>query len=448
MPEEELVEVSWSELSLTWHSDDFLDDEFTIAEVTSAIKSLKEGKAAGIDAWPNQLIKQMTPNLAECMTHLINACYQISWYPPEWQIGKLIPIYKGKGPKSDPNNYRGISLLPAFHKVISKLIEQRLRLWAEMNDRLPPQQAGFRKGGSTISQALILDTLLSKYAREKGNPLYSIFIDFQKAFDSVSWPLLWQKLGHFGVSIKCLNFLRSMNSNTQYCVQTSPGMRTEFFPSNIGVKQGCILSPLLFILFLADLPGKILLENSHSPKLAGWDIHCLLYADDLALFSLTPIGMQRLLLALESYAEINHLMVNTSKTKAMLFAKAPQRVSKPVLTYRKIPIEWIRSFPYLGIVMDDTLRWNKHLQARSLKAKTAITTISYTLRKIPELDISNCLHLYTAIVSAVMLYGTEITHDVDMDIHDNLAAVFLRKACGLPPLSPLLYYYIYSLLHL
>ena len=95
-----------------------------------------------------------------------------------------------------------------------------------------------------------------------------------------------------------------------------------------------------------------------------------------------------------------------------------------------------RTFPYLGIVMDDTLRWNKHLQARSLKAKTAITTISYTLRKIPELDISNCLQLYTAIVSAFMLYGTEITHDVDMDFHDNLAAVFLRKACGLPPSFP------------
>jgi hypothetical protein len=146
-------------------NDEFLDASISEVEVHEAITKLKRGKAAGHDAWTNELIKHLAPESIQPLTRIINTCFESSCYPEDWKLGMLIPFYKGKGSIADPNNFRGISLLSVFHKIVSRILERRLRLWAEDRDILLALQGGFRTGKSTVEQVFVLDTLMTKYCR-------------------------------------------------------------------------------------------------------------------------------------------------------------------------------------------------------------------------------------------------------------------------------------------
>ena len=153
-----------------------------------------------------------------------------------------------------PENYRGIALSSHFSKLFCTVLNSRLYTYFEKNNIIPVHQIGFQKKSRTADHILTLKTLIDKYLNDGAKKyLHVCFVDFKRAFDSVWRQALIYKLLVSGVSGNLLSILASMYKDVNYCVKTDVGF-THPFSSNIGVKQGCVLSPTLFNLYVADLP--------------------------------------------------------------------------------------------------------------------------------------------------------------------------------------------------
>lgn len=181
-----------------------------------------------------------------------NRILVIGFFPEPWSTSILCPIFKA-GSHTDPNNFRSISLIDIFNKILTGMMHNRLYQWAEENNKIDESQAGFRKGDSTIDNLFVLMSLVQKYISKKGGRFYFLFIDFTKAFDRVDHNVLMDCLRRKGVRGKFYNLLKSMYSNLCSFVKLRNEHCTEYFPCNIGTRQGCTLSPILFSLIINEV---------------------------------------------------------------------------------------------------------------------------------------------------------------------------------------------------
>ena len=163
----------------------FLNAKVSEDEVTTAINSLKCGKATGIDGIPAEFLKYSPKMLIEILVNLFNAILSSGCFPLQWATGLIVPIFK-KGGREEPGNYRGISLISVMCKVFSGVLLNRLNFWADAVKFFCQEQAGFRKGFRTTDNIFILHTVINKYLSRKKGRLYVAFVDFRKAFDSIS----------------------------------------------------------------------------------------------------------------------------------------------------------------------------------------------------------------------------------------------------------------------
>ena len=157
-------------------------------------------------------------------------------------------------------------MLSCFGKLFNSVINDRIHSFLETNDILGNEQSGFRKGHSTMDHVFALHCLIDVYLQRKKKELFCAFIDYKKAFDSVQRGLLWGKLLNFGVNGKVLHVIRDMYAKAKSCVKTRHGL-SQFFVSNVGLRQGENLSPVLFSLFLNDLKGFLMSNNIQGLKL-------------------------------------------------------------------------------------------------------------------------------------------------------------------------------------
>jgi hypothetical protein len=228
-------------------------------------------------------------------------------FPESWRLNLLTPIHK-KGDIHNPANYRGISVGSHLGKLFSAILNSRLWKFVEDHNLLPRAQIGFRKKFRTTDHVLALKTLIEKYASGAKKYLFGCFIDFKTAFDTISRRALIYKLLKAGVGGNFLNFIQDMYSNVSYSIKLN-GVYSPSFNSNVGVKQGCVLSPLLFNLYIRDLPN--IFDASCDPvNLLHSDLSCLMFADDLVILSKSYEGLQNSLKKLETYCDKWGLTVN------------------------------------------------------------------------------------------------------------------------------------------
>ena len=218
-------------------------------------------------------------------------------YPSAWISNYLKPIYK-KGDVKDPGRYRRLAIGSAFAKLFSQILLKRLIKYIHKNKLISPKQIGFMEGSRTSDHIFLLQTIIEKVVKKNKKNLYVAFIDFKKAYDTVDRNCLFERLKILGINGLFRKNIEAMYENIKYAIKLKNGYLDPIY-SNLGLKQGCPLSPMLFNLYIDDV-GIVLMN--HVTPLIFIMINHFLYADDLVLLSYTSSGLQRSLDELSKYA--------------------------------------------------------------------------------------------------------------------------------------------------
>ena len=244
----------------------------------------------------------------------------------------------------------------------------------------------------------------------KGKYLYTCFVDFQKAYDSVWRDGLKYKLEHIGIKGKFLDIIHSMYKAPKISLLYKNQITSPFY-TTVGLKQGDILSTIFFNLFINDLPSllvdKNIPENIEIPKLGDTNINFLLFADDLAIFSLSQKGLQEKIDILEKYCKKWGLEINIKKTKIIVFNKQGANMKKFKFYYDGREIETARQYTYLGFTFIPSGK--KHVGIENLlnKAKKAWFSIQKILHKSKEKTVDTYLKLIDSLIKPIILYACE-----------------------------------------
>ena len=281
----------------------------------------------------------------------LNGILNSGHFPAQWSQGIIVPLFKKNDP-NDVNNYRGVTLVSCFSKIFTGVLNKRLADWAENNNTTSDAQFGFRRGRSTTDAVFVLHAVVQKVLNEKGR-LFCAFVDFRKAFDSVYLNGLWFKLFKLGINGKMLRILKDMYNQVKACVRACNSY-SDFFECAIGLKQGEVISPLLFSLFVDDL--ELFLQGDPNCGLNLDDITfiLMLFADDMVILGNSIADLQHGLDLLHIYCSKWGLQVNTEKTKVLVFRKRGRLKENEVWTYNGIHLEVVNDFNYLGTVFNYT----------------------------------------------------------------------------------------------
>ena len=298
------------------HEEGKLDYEFTVTELKAASNLLKDGKATGMDNLSNEMIKCFTDVYPLLTIKLFNDVLTTNKAIPDWTTAMIIPIHK-KGSLSNPDNYRGISLLSCLGKLFMAMLNNRLLNYALSNKILSPNQLGFLPGNRISDAHLIIHNLIRKQCHNNNARIYSCFVGFSKAFDTIPRDKLLNKLLKYDIKGNFFNTIKNIYCNDEACIKISNNEITENFNINQGVKQGCILSPLLFNIYLSDLP-KILDEDLTNTNPNATHPSCLLWADDIIMLSENEEGLNEMLKSLGGYCKENELTLNVNKTRFLI----------------------------------------------------------------------------------------------------------------------------------
>ena len=253
---------------------------------------------------------------------LSNKILQTQIYPEEWSRGITTPVPKSRE-RENPDNYRDIAINSCLSKFFNLLLNNRLLCFINENYLVKSNQIGFRKGFRTTDHVLTIKTLMDKYLSEN-KKLYFCFVDFREAYDSIWREALLKKLLGYGVRKNFASLLRNMYKKTKLSVLLLRGI-TEFSPSNVGLKQGCNMSPILFNLFVNDI-NEIFEGFCHLVSLGNIKLSNLLYADALILISETKTGLQSCVDNLQAYCQKWKRTVNNKKTNVMFVKKGKKTI--------------------------------------------------------------------------------------------------------------------------
>jgi hypothetical protein len=429
-----------------------LNLDFTYHEILAALNTSLAGKSAGVDGMPMEFLKYATQEplhpkdkptniLAHHITYLFNRVLD-EGYPSDWSVNALTPVPKPKGNPELADDHRGIAVSTCLSKLYSLVINKRMDEWAEGGGLRAAGQAGFRHGRGGCDNAFVLSTLYDKY-KAVGKPIYTAFIDFRKAYDSITRNILWDSLRSFGLHGRMLDSIMAMYQNISIKIRLN-GQLGDAFSSTLGVKQGDPLSPLLFGLFIDRLEAFLASEHPRiGVNLHGILINLLLYADDLVLMAETPDDLQSLLDSLSVFCDLNSMTVNVKKSEALIFN--PQSSSPPhPVQYNGSDLTWQPSFIYLGIIYD-SINGIQGAGDRCLqKGRGALYSL---VRRCNQLDIHNItikIHLFNTLVKPILMYGCEVWGPAYLDrgnaIYrknlDHLHLSFLRQCLGVRSTTP------------
>ena len=412
-----------------------VNKSISMCEVDEAIKDTSSSKAPGLDGITNQILKKASFILVPILCDMFNKILNTGTYPSAWGEAIIVPIHK-KGDKTNPNNYRGIALLSCISKIFMKIINKRLVQWADTEDKIREEQAGFTKGKSTIDQIFIFQSLVSKYLSKKKGRFYCVYVDFTKAFDNVPHSHLFYSLLTGGLHGKVINVIRNMYSKLYSCVQSSDGILCDSFVCKKGTRQGCLLSPFMFIFCLNELVelcstntcNKVFIDQEHS-------VNMLLYADDIVLFGDTVFNVQKLLNVLCEFCNRWGMNVNLDKTKCMIFRNGGIIKSNEKFYFKGNRLEAVPYYKYLGLVVSSRLNWHQAQTTLSNQATKSLHCINSLLLDY-DTSYSTCSTLFNKCALPVLTYGSEIWGS---KVYHEIEAVlikFCRKQLGVGTKTP------------
>ena len=409
-----------------------LNRTIPIQETVTALQCTRNGKAVGVDNIANEILK--VPGLQVCLHDLYSACFEMNIVPTMWYQAIIHPILKrGKSPLFSLS-YRGISLMSCVCKVFSSILNNRLVLYAETNDIFAEEQNGFRKLRSCVDHISVLTTIL-RNRKQQGLSTFSAFIDFSKAFDSVSHAALWHKLLAYGIHGNMLNTIKCLHSNLQSCVRMN-GRLTDWFSQSAGVRQGDNLAPTLFALFINDLAAEI--NNlGRGVDTDNRRVSNLLYADDTVFIAETEEHLQEMLDTLHGWTCDSMLSVNLEKTKIIHFRKSSTARTEFLFTLDTHPVDLETQYRYLGLDLSETLDFTHGVSILTKSASKALGKVTSKYFSINGLSHTVYKRMYDSLVVPVMDYAAAVWGTKRYDACAVVQNRAMRTFLGVGKCSPL-----------
>ena len=386
----------------------------TVGDIINVISSLNNS-SAGYDEMPASILKKCIDEYITPITYLVNLSIRQGTFPNELKLAKVIPIFKS-GNQQLINNYRPISVLPFFSKIYEKVMANFLINFLDANDILSNFQFGFRHKHSTTHAIITLTERISK-SLDTGKIVCGIFIDFRKAFDVIPHKTLLKKLYSYGIRGNVFDWFESyLSERSQYVeFQTT---QSDTKPITHGVPQGSILGPILFIIDINDF-------SRASDKLFS-----ILYADDTSVFiegyeydKLIEI-MNNEMKKVDIWLQANGLVINLEKTHFMVFHRARIKTNSSKISIRDSEISRVFSTKFLGIIIDDQLKWLEHIQYIKNKVSKSVGILCKVQKYLDQQTLHN---LYYTFVYPYLIYGVEIWGNACNVYLDPL--VKLQKKC-------------------
>ena len=323
--------------------------------VKHALSSIKAKTAGGPDGLQAFVLKKLAPAISPNITSIFNSSIVHRTFPNEWKKANITPIWKGKGSKSDPTNYRPISVLPIFARVLEKACARQLSEFVESKHYIPDQQFGFR-ARSSCEHALItgLDSWMG--AVDKGEVVGAILVDLSKAFDSVPHRMLLSELSKIACSQNVLAWFFDYLNGREQRVITS-GNETPWRSVSRGVPQGSCLSPLLFNIFIRELPTKC---NSSTVQFADDVTHAESHSSPQVVVDKLCIAYNQT----KTFCEDKELTINPAKSQFIIFKQASKKLPEEIhITLDNCIIKPSDCVQLLGMTLDKHITFKQHIES-------------------------------------------------------------------------------------
>jgi len=368
------------------------------AEIVKAIKTMKNGKAAGPDGIPPEALKADPAMSAEMLQPLLQKIWEQEHVPADWRLGYLVKLPK-KGDLSQCGNWRGIMLLSVPSKVLTRVILERLK--EALDKKLRTEQAGFRQDRSCTDHIATLRIIIEQ-SMEWQSPLYMTFVDFERAFDSVDRDVIWRLMHHYGIPPKFINIIQRLYEDST-CQVVHNGKLTDPFTVRTGVRQGCMLSPTIFLMVIDWIMRQTTVDSNTGIQWTfNRQLEDLDFADDIGLLSHRQQHAQSKLTRLSEEAGKTGLKINTRKTEVM---RINNKQEVPIQLQGENIKETDR-FTYLGSIVSKDGGADDDVRSRINKARHAFNTLR-PIWNSRALSIRNKIRIFNTNVKAVLLYGSE-----------------------------------------
>ena len=360
--------------------------------VAKQLLQLNPAKASGPDQIPPKLLKIIAHEIAPALSCIFQQSYNCGTVPPQWKQALVTPVYKS-GDRSDPSNYRPISLTCICCKVMEHIILSHVSKHLASNNILTDAQHGFRQGLSTSTQ---LSSIVHDWSSvlQKRSQFDVVFLDFQKAFDRVPHHRLCMKLQYYGISGDSLNWIMSFLTERKQAVVID-GTQSSWRAVTSGVPQGSVIGPTLFLLFINDIQDNI----QSSIRLFADD--CVVYREIVNEDDHLKLLQDVQLLSIWSQTWLMNFNVQKCGIHSITRKRTP-RIYQYKLLNDEIPR--VNEYKYLGVTITADLRWNKHCQTIRHKASRTLGLIRRTLSPCST-EVK--ARAYTALVRPQLEYGSE-----------------------------------------
>ena len=392
--------------------------------VRDKLNKLNPNKSPGPDKLYPRILKELSDELAKPLTNFFNLSIEKGELPDEWKLAEVTAIFK-KGDKQNPGNYRPISLTCILCKVLESLVRDAIQSHMEDLKLYSTCQYGFRKNRSCTTQLLKVMDDFSNFS-ENGDTFDTIYLDFKKAFDTVPHERLLTKLKAYGISGNLHSWIKSFLSNRMQYVKV--GTETsETIGVTSGIPQGSILGPILFLIFINDLPECV---NSV----------CNIFADDTKIYNVSKENktIQEDLNSVLHWSYTWQLHFNMSKCKVIHYGKQnPKHEYYFHTDHDSHTIEHDAEEKDLGVTFDELLTFDKHINNIVTKANQTLGIIK---RNFQFMDKDIFLKLYKALVRPILEYGQSVWHPHLIRQHNLIENVQRRATKMVKNISHLSYY--------
>ncbi|KAK3561342.1 hypothetical protein QTP86_030646 [Hemibagrus guttatus] len=342
--------------------------------------------------------------------------------PLDWATGVVIPLFK-KGDRRVCSNYRGITLLSLPGKVYSRVLERRVRPLVE--PRIQEEQCGFRPSRGTLDQLYTLHRVLEGLW-EFAQLVHMCFVDLEKAFDRVPRGILWEVLWEYGVHGPLLRAVWSLYNRSRSLVRIA-SCKSDLFPVHVGLRQGCPLSPVLFIVFMDRISRRS--QGLEGVRFGDHRISSLIFADDVVLLAPSSLDLQHALGHFAAECEAAGMRVSTSKSEAMVLDR--KKVACTLQVGGEV-LPQVEEFKYLGVLFTSEGRMDREIDRR-IGAAAAVMRSMYRFFVVKkELSRKAKLLIYQSIYVPTLNYGHELWVMTER-VRSRIQAAemsFLRRVAG------------------